>query len=203
MCSAKFCIRICNRTSESTARSGHSIRLFDLIKTLLIPEWCVVLLVGPSGAGKSTFAKQHFKSTEVLSSDYFRSVVADDENEQSATQDAFDLLYFVAQKRLLRKKLCLIDATNLRPEDRRGFVDLARESGCTCAAIVLNLPLEAHLERTGLRTDRRIPEAVVRTQFSEFHDNLNTLHAEGIQPIYVLESPEEIANAKIVRTVPT
>ena len=87
----------------------------NLNKKLCIPEWCVVLLVGPSSAGKSTFAKQHFSSTEVLSSDHFRALVSDDENDQSATQDAFDLLYLVAQKRLLRKKLCLIDATNLRP----------------------------------------------------------------------------------------
>jgi protein phosphatase len=171
-----------------------------LINKLLIPEWGVVLLVGPSGAGKSTFAKQHFKPTEVLSSDHFRSLVSDDENEQSATQDAFDLLYLVAQKRLLRKKICLIDATNLRPEDRRGFVDLARESGCSCAAIVLNLPLEAHLERTGLRTDRRISQAIVQAQFTEFHNNLDTLHAEGVQPVYVLETPEEVARVEVVRT---
>jgi protein phosphatase len=171
-----------------------------LIKKLLIPEWCVVLLVGPSGAGKSTFAKQHFKATEVLSSDFFRSLVSDDENEQSATQDAFDLLYLVGQKRLLRKKLCLIDATNLRPEDRRGFVDLARESGCSCAAIVLNLPLEAHLERTGLRTDRRISQAVVQAQFRDFRNHLDTLHAEGVRPVYVLETQEQIAGVEIVRT---
>jgi len=172
-----------------------------LIKKLLIPEWCVVLLVGPSGAGKSTFAKQHFSSTEVLSSDRFRSLVSDDENDQSATQDAFDLLYMVAQKRLLRKKLCLIDATNLRPEDRRGFVDLARESGCPCSAIVLNLPLEAHLERTGLRTDRQISRATVVAQFAVFRENLDTLQAEGVRPVYVLETPEEIASVEIVRTV--
>ncbi len=171
-----------------------------MIKQILIPKWCVVLLVGPSGAGKSTFAKQHFNSTEVLSSDHFRSLVSDDENDQSATQDAFDLLYLVAQKRLLRKKLCLIDATNLRPEDRRGFVDLARESGCPCAAIVLNLPLEAHLERTGRRADRQISRAVVRAQFDEFRNNLDTLHAEGIQPVYVLETPELVCNVEIVRT---
>jgi len=162
----------------------------------------VVLLVGPSGAGKSTFAKQHFSSTEVLSSDYFRSLVSDDENEQSATQDAFDLLYLVAQKRLLRKKLCLIDATNLRPEDRRGFVDLARESTCPCAAIVLNLPLEAHLERTGQRTDRRISRSVVRAQFTEFRNHLDTLQSEGVRPVYVLETAEEVASVEIVRTAP-
>jgi protein phosphatase len=171
-----------------------------LIQKLLIPKWCIVLLVGPSSAGKSTFAGRHFSSTEILSSDHFRAVVSDDENEQSATQDAFDLLYLVAQKRLQRRRLCLVDATNLRPGDRRGFVDLARESGCTCVAIVLNLPLEAHLERTEQRNDRQISPAIVRAQFSEFRQNLDTLKAEGFQHVYVLETLEEIDSAEIVRT---
>jgi protein phosphatase len=180
--------------------AGYAGERLNLNKKLCIPEWCVVLLVGPSSAGKSTFAKQHFSSTEVLSSDHFRALVSDDENDQSATQDAFDLLYLVAQKRLLRKKLCLIDATNLRPSDRRGFVDLARESGCGCAAIVLNLPLEAHLERTEQRQDRQISPSIVRAQFTEFHQHLATLKEEGFQQVYVLESLEEIESVEIVRT---
>ena len=58
-----------------------------------IPELCVVALVGISSSGKSTFAKKHFKATEVLSSDYFRALVSDDENNQNVTPQAFDALY--------------------------------------------------------------------------------------------------------------
>ncbi|HSI36185.1 MAG TPA: AAA family ATPase, partial [Tepidisphaeraceae bacterium] len=62
--------------------------------TLTIPELCLVVLIGPSGSGKSTFARRHFKPTEVLSSDYCRGLVSDDDNDQAATADAFDVLQY-------------------------------------------------------------------------------------------------------------
>lgn len=65
-----------------------------------IPELALVALVGTSGSGKSTFARRHFLPTEVLSSDRCRGIVSDDENNQSATNDAFDVLYYIAAKRL-------------------------------------------------------------------------------------------------------
>ena len=58
--------------------------------TLTLPELSLVVLIGPSGSGKSTFARRHFKPTEVLSSDFCRGLVSDDENSQAATGDAFD-----------------------------------------------------------------------------------------------------------------
>jgi ABC-type glutathione transport system ATPase component len=54
---------------------------------LLLPELSLVALVGPSGCGKFTFARKHFKPTEILSSDFFRALISDDE-----TKDAFELL---------------------------------------------------------------------------------------------------------------
>ncbi len=53
-----------------------------------IPELSFVVLIGVSGSGKSSFARKHFKRTEVLSSDYCRGLVADDENDLAATGDA-------------------------------------------------------------------------------------------------------------------
>ena len=70
--------------------------------TFTIPELSLVVLIGPSGCGKSTFARKHFKPTEVLSSDAFRALVSDDENDQSSTDDAFAALHFVAARRLAR-----------------------------------------------------------------------------------------------------
>jgi protein phosphatase len=65
-----------------------------------VPELSLVVLIGISGAGKSTFASRHFARTEVISSDFCRGLVADDENDQSASKDAFDVLHFIAGKRL-------------------------------------------------------------------------------------------------------
>src|SRR6266498_2838739 len=108
--------------------------------TIHIPEFALVLLVGPSGCGKSTFARQHFKSTEVLSSDFCRGLVSDDENDQAATKDAFEVLHFVAAKRLAAGKLTVIDATNVGPESRKPLIQLAREYHCLPVAVVLNMP---------------------------------------------------------------
>src|SRR5687768_16958692 len=107
---------------------------------LKIPEFSLVLLVGPSGCGKSTFATKHFKETEVLSSDRFRGMVSDDENSMDATSDAFEALHHLARIRLRRRKLVVIDATNVQPESRKPLLKLAEEHDALATAIVLNLP---------------------------------------------------------------
>src|SRR6516165_3063705 len=115
--------------------------------TLPLPELCLVVLVGPSGSGKSTFARKHFKPTEVLSSDYCRGLVSDDENSQDATGDAFDVLHHVAAKRLARGLLTVIDATNVQPESRKPLVQLAFDHDVLPVAIVLKTPEEVCRER--------------------------------------------------------
>src|SRR5256885_5856207 len=93
---------------------------------ITIPKLSLVALVGASGSGKSTFARKHFKATEVLSSDFCRGLVSDDENDQSASDDAFDVLHYVAGKRLARGNLVVVDATNVSPEGRKPLVALAK-----------------------------------------------------------------------------
>lgn len=53
---------------------------------LTIPELSFVVLAGVSGSGKSTFARKHFKPTEILCSDYCRGLISDDENSQAAKE---------------------------------------------------------------------------------------------------------------------
>ncbi|HLO28951.1 MAG TPA: AAA family ATPase, partial [Anaerolineales bacterium] len=95
--------------------------------TLTIPELSFVVLIGASGSGKSSFARKHFKSTEVLSSDFCRGLVSDDENNQSVTKEAFEILHFIATKRLAAGRLTVVDATNVQPESRKPLVTLARQ----------------------------------------------------------------------------
>lgn len=106
---------------------------------ITIPELSLVVLIGTSGSGKSTFARQHFLPTEVLSSDFCRALVSDDENNQAATKDAFSVLNFIASKRLAAGRLTVIDATNVQPEARKPLVELARQYHCLPVAIVFDI----------------------------------------------------------------
>ena len=164
-----------------------------------VPELSLVVLIGASGSGKSTFAHTHFKATEVLSSDFCRGLVADDENDQSATSDAFEVLYFVAAKRLAAGRLTVIDATNVQAEDRKKLMALARQYHCLATAIVFNLPEKLCIERNRERPDRQFGQHVVRRQSTHLHKSLRTLKTEGFHHIYILTTPEQIAEVCVER----
>ncbi|MEG5040586.1 MULTISPECIES: AAA family ATPase, partial [unclassified Microcoleus] len=104
---------------------------------ITFPELSLVVLIGASGSGKSTFARQHFLPTEIISSDYCRGLVSDDENNQAATADAFEVLHLIAAKRLAAGKLTVIDATNVQPESRKSLLELARKYHCFLVATAL------------------------------------------------------------------
>src|SRR5262245_12932046 len=105
---------------------------------ITIPELSLVLLIGPSGSGKSTFARKHFRPTEVLSSDFFRGLVRDDETDQNATADAFEVLHHVLAKRMIARRLTVIDATNVQPEARKPLLEKARQYHYLNTAIVFD-----------------------------------------------------------------
>src|SRR4051812_49613958 len=107
---------------------------------LKIPELSLVVLIGASGSGKSTFARRHFKPTEIISSDFCRGLVSDDENCQEATNDAFAVLHHVASLRLARALLAVVDATNVQEEARRPLVQLARDHDVLPVAGVVHKP---------------------------------------------------------------
>ena len=166
---------------------------------LTIPELALVVLVGPSGSGKSTFAARHFLPTEVLSSDRCRGLVADDENDQAATDDAFAVLHFVAAKRLAAGRLTVVDATNVQPEARRPLVALARQFHCLPVAVVLDMPERLCQGRNAGRPERTFGPHVVRQQRAQLHKGLRGLAREGFRHVHVLSSPEEVEAATFVR----
>ncbi|MBI5818182.1 MAG: polynucleotide kinase-phosphatase [Verrucomicrobia bacterium] len=166
---------------------------------LAIPELSFVVLIGVSGSGKSTFARKHFKLTEILSSDYCRGLVSDDENSQAATKDAFELLHFIARKRLAAGKMTVADATNVQPESRKPLVEIAREFHCLPVAIVLDVPERVAHERNKARSDRDFGPHVIRQQAQQLHRSLRKLEREGFRHVHVLKSLEEIEAAVIER----
>ena len=166
---------------------------------ITIPELCLVILIGPSGAGKSTFARQHFQPTEVLSSDACRGWVSDDETDQSATEDAFEVLHLVARKRLARGRLTVVDATNVQLHARQSLVALAREHYVQLVAIVFDLPEEVCAGRNRRRPDRRFGPQVLRNQWEQLQRSIPHLEQEGFRKIWILSTPEEVAAVSIHR----
>jgi len=164
-----------------------------------IPELSLVLLVGPSGCGKSSFARKHFLPTETVSSDFCRALVSDNENDQSATGDAFDLLHEIVRKRLARGKLTVVDATNVQPEARKSLIALAKEYHLFAEAIVFDLPERLCQDRNALRPDRQFGPHVVRNQSQQLRRSLRGLEREGIRHVFKLSSPEEVDSVTIER----
>jgi len=154
------------------------------MKEIKLPEIALVLLVGPSSAGKSTFAKKYFLGTEVISSDYCRALVSDDENNLEATGDAFDLLNFLAAKRLKRGKLTVIDALNLHKDDRTKLVRLAKENYALAAAIMLDTPIRQLQERHEVRPDRSFGRQVIEKHYDMYRRTLKSIKREGFSYTY-------------------
>jgi protein phosphatase len=167
-----------------------------------IPELSLVLLVGPSGCGKSTFARKHFRPTEVLSSDFFRGMVCDDQAEQGASKAAFEILHVACARRLAFRRLTVIDATNLLPEARRPLLALARQHHYRPVAIVFNLAEDLCVRRNQQRTERIVGAGVVHTHAERLRLALPALQAEGFDRILVLNTPEEVEAALIAREPP-
>jgi len=164
-----------------------------------IPELSLVVLIGASGSGKSTFARRHFRATEILSSDVCRGLVSDDENDQAVTKEAFEVLHFIARKRLAAGKLTVIDATNVQPEARKPLVALAREFHCLPVAIVLNVPERLAQDRNRSRPDRNFGPHVIGQQTQQLRRSLRGLEREGFRHVFVLKSPEEVDSATLSR----
>ncbi|WP_432176851.1 polynucleotide kinase-phosphatase [Streptomyces sp. Tue6028] len=176
-------------THDDTTTPGRVLPVTDL---------SLVVLIGASGSGKSTFARRHFKPTEVLSSDFCRGLVADDENDQSASGDAFDVLHYIAGKRLAAGRRTVVDATSVQQESRRQLVELARKHDVLPIAIVLDVPEDVCAARNAARTDRAdMPRRVIQRHIRELRRSLRHLEREGFRKVHVLRGVEEVEGAEV------
>ena len=168
-------------------------------RALTIPDLSLVILVGASGSGKSTFARAHFAAFETVASDFCRGLVSNDENDQSATRAAFEVLHFVVGTRLARGLLTVIDATNVQAESRKPLIELARRYHVLPIAIVLALPERVCELRNHARADRDFGAHVIRQQCGQLQKSLRHLQREGFRHVHILRTVEDVASVVIER----
>ena len=159
-----------------------------------IPKTALVLLVGASGSGKSSFAKKHFAQYETVSSDACRGIVSNDENNQAASNDAFELFYYIISMRLKKGLLTVADATNIQPDARKKLISIARSFHVLPVAIVFDMPQELCETRNQQRTDRNVPPHVIRRQLQDLKRSLKSIKKEGFKKLYTCRSEEEVNN---------
>ncbi len=167
-----------------------------------LPTPCLLALIGPSGAGKSTFARRHFLPTEIVSSDTCRALISDDEADQSASGDAFEVLHLIAGKRLAHRKLVVVDATNVQRQSRRNLTAIASRQGTKAVGLVFLLPPEVYAAHNQQRPGRIVPEAVIARQLKELQDSLPTLAEEGFWQCHVIATLEDLATIQFRRLPP-
>ena len=172
----------------------------DELTTIELPEVGLVVLVGASGSGKSTFAKKHFLPTEVVSSDQCRALVSDDENDQSVTPQAFALLHDIVEKRLELGKFTVVDATNVKPQDRKPLVDIARKWDVLASAIAFDLPIDLCSSHNAQRPDRQTPEHAIKRQHKGVRKSVRYLRKERFRRVYTIGSLAELDNVTVERT---
>jgi len=168
-------------------------------RRIVIPEMSLVVLIGASGCGKSTLARTHFKPFETLSSDFCRGLVSNNENEQSATTAAFEVLHYIAAKRLEAGLLTVVDATNVQLEARKPLIELAQRYHVMPVAIVLDMPERVCAERNRTRPDRNFGGHVIRHQRGQLHRSMRGLEREGFRHLHVLRSPDDVARVVVER----
>lgn len=150
---------------------------------LKLPAPCVVVLVGPASSGKTTWAREHFASNEVISSDALRAVVGIDEDDQAASSAAFDLLDRIVGERIRRKLTTVIDTTGLNAEDRQRWLQTSHAGGLPAFAVLFDTAAEVCEQRNAERT-RSIPKSVLRKQITRYVKAATEVEDEGFDGVY-------------------
>ena len=171
--------------SQNNPNNDQSVR-----KPVRLVRPSIVVLCGPAGCGKSTFAARHFRPTQIISSDWARGRVADDESDQRYNAQAFALVHFLAEQRLALNRLCVIDSTALGSQDRREFISLAKKFQVPATLLVFDVAPGTCIARDEKR-ERTVGSAVIERQYEAFAQSKETIRQEGFDQMIVFQNGEE------------
>src|SRR5690554_6108983 len=167
--------------------------------SIKIPDFSLVILIGPSSSGKSNFAQKHFKTSEIISLDYCRYLLTDDENNQTVNKGAFELMCYLIDKRLSLRRFTVVDAVNVLENTRAEFLKLAKKYHCLTCALVFNLSEEICNYRNKVRLDRHIDNKIIHYQYNQMQYSLMNLKKEGFNYIFTMNSLDDIIKTKIYK----
>ncbi len=119
-----------------------------------IPTPALVVLVGASGSGKTTWARAHFASSELVSSDSLRAIVGTGEGDLDASVDAFAILDAIVAARTRRGLTTVIDTLGLDPARRQAAVRLGHDAGLPVVAVRFETEARLCRERNRTRIDQ-------------------------------------------------
>ena len=175
---------------------------------LTVPPRTLLVLCGPAGSGKSTFAEkliaahQHldFKPTMIVSSDTCRAIVCDDENNQQANRDAFDLFHFTLHKRMFQSRFTIADSTALQAHARLRLLEVAQRHNYFTCLLVFNISPATCAQRDKGRA-RMVGEQVITYHTGLLQKTITEAPTEGWHQIYVLDEEHRGVEICIVPVV--
>ena len=150
-----------------------------------LPRRTLLALCGPAGCGKSTFAAQRFRASVIVSSDFCRKLICDDISNQQVNRDAFDLFYYIINKRMYNGRFTVADSTALQAEARRRLRELAHRHGYQACLLIFNISPATCIERNAKR-ERKVEEYVIPYHAGLLQQTLLDVQNEEWDQIHVL-----------------
>jgi alkanesulfonate monooxygenase SsuD/methylene tetrahydromethanopterin reductase-like flavin-dependent oxidoreductase (luciferase family)/predicted kinase len=151
-----------------------------------LPDPALVVLAGAAGSGKSTWAAEHFRTAEVVSSDALRAAVGSGPADLEATADAFALLDQIVAARSKRSLTTVVDTLGLDRERRADYRRLAREAGLPAVLVIMNTAAALCRERNRER-DRPVPAPTITDQLRKIKRLLDVAQDEGWDQTLIVE----------------